>query len=222
MNQNLGLIGKKLGNTQVFNEDGSVTRVTAIQVGPCRVIGHRTAEKDGYTALILGFGERKEKRMTKAEKGQFEKLKQKPAAKIMELRLPAEAVGKHEVGSLISPADVFAVGQKVDVTGYSRGRGFQGVMRRWNMKGAATNTHGSHEYKRHGGAIGTNMTPGRTLANLKMPGQWGNEKITIQNLVVSRVLETEQVVLIEGAVPGSKNSFVTVRGAIKTRKKQAA
>jgi large subunit ribosomal protein L3 len=90
------------------------------------------------------------------------------------------------------------------------------------MKGAATNTHGSHEYKRHGGAIGTNMTPGRTLANLKMPGQWGNEKITIQNLVVSRVLETEQVVLIEGAVPGSKNSFVTVRGAIKARKKQAA
>jgi len=221
MNQNLGLIGKKLGNTQVFNEDGSVTRVTAIQVGPCRVIGHRTAEKDGYTALILGFGERKEKRMTKAEKGQFEKLKQKPAAKIMELRLPAEVVGKYEIGALISPADVFAVGQKVDVTGYSRGRGFQGVMRRWNMKGAATNTHGSHEYKRHGGAIGTNMTPGRTLANLKMPGQWGNEKITIQNLVVSRVLETEQVVLVEGAVPGSKNSFVTVRGAIKTRKKAA-
>jgi len=221
MNQNLGLIGKKLGNTQVFNEDGSVTRVTAIQVGPCRVIGHRTEEKDGYTALILGFGERKEKNMTKAEKGQFEKLKQKPSAKIMELRLPAEVVGKYEVGALISPADVFAVGQKVDVTGYSRGRGFQGVMRRWNMKGAATNTHGSHEYKRHGGAIGTNMTPGRTLANLKMPGQWGNEKITIQNLVVSRVLETEQIVLLEGAVPGSKNSFVTVRGAIKTRKKAA-
>lgn len=221
MNQNLGLIGKKLGNTQVFNEDGSVTRVTAIQVGPCRVIGHRTAEKDGYTALILGFGERKEKRMTKAEKGQFEKLKQTPAAKIMELRLPADVVGKYEIGALISPADVFAVGQKVDVTGYSRGRGFQGVMRRWNMKGAATNTHGSHEYKRHGGSIGTNMTPGRTLANLKMPGQWGNEKITVQNLVVSRVLDTEQVVLVEGAVPGSKNSFVTVRGATKTRKKAA-
>lgn len=221
MNQNLGLIGKKLGNTQVFNEDGSVTRVTAIQVGPCRVIGHRTAEKDGYSALILGFGERKEKRMTKAEKGQFEKIKQKPAAKLMELRLPVEVVTKYEVGSIISPADVFAVGQKVDVTGYSRGRGFQGVMRRWNMKGAATNTHGSHEYKRHGGSIGTNMTPGRTLANLKMPGQWGNEKITVQNLVVSRVLETEQVVLVEGAVPGSKNSFLTVRGATKTRKKAA-
>ena len=221
MNQNLGLIGKKLGNTQVFNEDGSVTRVTAIQVGPCRVIGHRTAEKDGYSALILGFGERKEKGLTKAEKGQFDKVKQKAAAKVAELRLPAEIVAKHEVGSVISPTDVFTVGQKVDVTGYSRGRGFQGVMRRWNFKGAATNTHGSHEYKRHGGAVGTNMTPGRTLANLKMPGQWGNERVTIQNLVVSRVLESEQVVLVEGAVPGSKNSFVTVRGAIKTRKKAA-
>lgn len=218
MNQNLGLIGKKLGNTQVFNEDGSVTRVTAIQVGPCRVLGHRTVEKDGYSALIIGFGERTEKRMTKAEKGQFEKIKQKPAAKIAELRLPAETVAKHEVGALISPADVFAVGQKVDVTGYSRGRGFQGVMRRWNFKGAATRTHGSHEYKRHGGAIGTNMTPGRTLANLKMPGQWGNERVTVQNLVVARVLDSEQVVLLEGAVPGSKNSFVTVRGAIKARK----
>jgi len=222
MNQNLGLIGKKLGNTQVFNEDGSVTRVTAIQVGPCRVVGHRTAEKDGYSALILGFGERTEKRVTKAEKGQFAKLKQKPAAKLMELRLPAEEVAKHEIGSVISPANVFAVGQKVDVTGYSRGRGFQGVMRRWNFKGAATNTHGSHEYKRHGGAVGTNMTPGRTLANLKMPGQWGNERITVQNLVVAKVLDTEQVVLVEGAVPGSKNSYVTVRGAVKTRKKQAA
>jgi len=221
MNQNLGLIGKKLGNTQVFNEDGSVTRVTAIQVGPCRVIGHRTAEKDGYSALILGFGERKEKNMTKAEKGQFEKIKSKPAAKIMELRLPADVVAKHEINSVISPAEVFTVGQKVDVTGLSRGRGFQGVMRRWNFKGAKSFSHGSHEYKRHGGAIGTNMTPGRTLANLKMPGQWGNERITVQNLVVSRVLEADQVVLVEGAVPGSKNSFVTVRGAIKTRKKAA-
>lgn len=221
MNQNPGLIGKKLGNTQVFNEDGSVTRVTAIQVGPCRVLGHRTLEKDGYSALILGFGERTEKRMTKAEKGQFEKLKQKPAAKIMELRLPAEAAAKHEVGAVINPSEVFEVGQKVDVTGYSRGRGFQGVMRRWNFKGAATNTHGSHEYKRHGGAIGTNMTPGRTLANLKMPGQWGNERITVQNLVVAKVLDAEQVVLVEGSVPGHKNGFVTVRGAVKTRKKAA-
>jgi large subunit ribosomal protein L3 len=221
MNQNLGLIGKKLGNTQVFNEDGSVTRVTAIQVGPCRVVGHRTAEKDGYSALILGFGERKEKNMTKAEKGQFAKLKQTPAAKLMELRLPVDIVSKYEIGSIINPNDVFTPGQKVDVTGYSRGRGFQGVMRRWNFKGAKSFTHGSHEYKRHGGAIGTNMTPGRTLANLKMPGQWGNERITVQNLVVSRVLETEQVVLVEGSVPGSKNSFVTVRGAIKTRKKAA-
>jgi large subunit ribosomal protein L3 len=222
MNQNLGLIGKKLGNTQVFNEDGSVTRVTAIQVGPCRVVGKRTVEKDGYSALVLGFGERTEKRLSKAQKGVYEKLKQKPSAELRELRLSAEEVAKYELGQELKPSEIFTPGQKVDVTGLSRGRGFQGVMRRWNMKGAATNTHGSHEYKRHGGAIGTNMTPGRTLANLKMPGQWGNERITVQNLVVARVLEEQQVVLIEGAVPGSRNTIVTVRGAIKARKKVAA
>jgi large subunit ribosomal protein L3 len=221
MNQNLGLIGKKLGNTQLFNDDGSVTRVTAIQVGPCRVLAKRTKEKDGYSAVVLGFGERTEKRMTKAEKGFFAKLNQKPTAEIRELRLPAEAVAKYEVGQIVKPSDCFTVGQKVDVTGITRGRGFTGVMVRWNMHGSATKTHGTHEYQRHGGAIGTNMTPGRTLANLKMPGQYGNEQVTIQNLPVVKVLEDEQVVFIEGAVPGHKNSMVTVRGAIKARKTAA-
>ncbi len=222
MNQNLGLIGKKLGNTQVFNEDGSVTRVTAIQVGPCRVLGKRTKEIDGYSALILGFGERTEKRMTKAEKGFFEKLKQKPTAEIRELRLPVDLVNKFELGQLIKPSDCFEVGQKVDVTAKTRGRGFTGVMVRWNFHGSASATHGTHEYQRHGGAIGTNMTPGRTLANLKMPGQYGNEQVTIQNLPVVKVMEDEQVLLIEGGVPGSRNTIVTVRGAVKARKKAVA
>jgi large subunit ribosomal protein L3 len=221
MNQNHGLIGKKLGNTQLFNDDGSVTRVTAIQVGPCRVLGKRTKEKDGYSALILGFGERTEKRMTKAEKGFFAKLNQKPAAEIREMRLPVEAIDKYEIGQLVKPSDCFAVGQKVDVTGITRGRGFTGVMVRWNMHGSATKTHGTHEYQRHGGSIGTNMTPGRTLPNLKMAGQYGNEQVTILNLPIVKVLEDEQVLLIEGAVPGHKNCIVTVRGAVKTRKKAA-
>jgi len=111
---------------------------------------------------------------------------------------------------------MFTVGQKVDVSGKTRGRGFTGVMARWNFAGFP-GTHGTHEYRRHGGSIGTNMTPGRTLPNLKMPGQYGNERVTILNLKVARVMDAEQIVLLEGAVPGAKNGIVTVRAAVKQR-----
>ena len=130
-------------------------------------------------------------------------------------------VAKYEVGQALKPSEHFAVGQKVDVSGVSRGRGFTGVIRRWGFKGSKA-SHGSHEYKRHGGSVGTNMTPGRTLPNLKMPGQYGNERVTIQNLKISRVHDDEQILLIEGAVPGSKGSIVTVRGAIKAKRTAAA
>jgi large subunit ribosomal protein L3 len=216
MNQNFGLIGKKLGNTQVFNEDGSVTRVTAIQIGPCWVLGKRTPEKNGYSAVILGFGERTEKRITKAELGFFKKLSRRPSRTVREFRVPAEKLAQFEIGQLIKPSDHFQIGQKVDVVGTTRGRGFTGVMRRWNFKGSR-DSHGTHEYRRHGGAIGTNMTPGRTLPNLKMPGQYGNEQVTILNQPVAKVLDEEQILLIEGAVPGSRNGIVTVRGAVKAR-----
>jgi large subunit ribosomal protein L3 len=222
MNQHPGLLGKKLGNTQVFEDDGNVRRVTVVEIGPCTVLGKRTIEKDGYTALILGFGERRDKVVNKAEGGFFKKLNLKPSRTIRELRLSAENTAKYEIGATIKPSDIFAAGQKVDVCGTTKGRGFTGVMTRWNFHGSASATHGTHEYQRHGGAIGTNMTPGRTLPNLKMPGQYGSERVTIQNLKVVRVLDDKNLVLIEGAVPGSKNGMVTVREAIKRRGGAAA
>jgi large subunit ribosomal protein L3 len=218
MNTNVGLIGKKLGNTQIFNADGTVARVTAIQVGSVRVLGKRTLEKDGYSALILGFGEKREKLLTKAELGFFKKIGQAPARLVKELRLSPELVAGYEAGQVLKPSEHFKEGQKVDVQSKTRGRGFTGVMRRWNFRGSAKDTHGTHEYKRHGGSIGTNMTPGRTFLNLKMPGQYGNEKTTILNLVVSKVLDEEGIILVEGGVPGSKNSDVVIRGAVKTKK----
>ena len=217
MNQHPGLIGKKLGTTQIFEDDGNVTRVTVVEVGPCTVVGKRTEDKDGYSALVLGFGDRKEKGLTKPEAGFFKKAGVKPQRHVKELRLPAAEVAKHDVGAVIKPSDIFSVGQHVDVAGKTIGRGFTGVMVRWNFHGSASATHGTHEYQRHGGAIGTNMTPGRTLANLKMPGQYGNENVTIQNLKVARVMDDKYLLLIEGAVPGGRNAIVTVRGAIKKR-----
>ncbi len=215
MNQHPGLIGKKVGNTQVFEDDGNVTRVTVVEVGPCTVVGKKTVEKDGYSALMLAFGTRREKSVNKAEAGFFKKVGQKPAEVLKELRLPAAEVAKHEIGAVIAPSSIFSKGQKVDVTGETRGHGFTGVMVRWNFKGSKNATHGTHEYQRHGGAIGTNMTPGRTLPNLKMPGQYGAERVTIQNLKISRVIDDQYLLLIEGAVPGARQGVVTVRGAVK-------
>jgi large subunit ribosomal protein L3 len=217
MNQNFGVIGKKLGNTQVFNQDGSVTRVTAIEVGPCTVLGKRTPEKHGYAAVILGFGKRKEKRVLKPQAAFYRKLGAPAPATVREFRISADKLADFEVGQVIKPSTFFQVGQKVDVAGVTRGRGFTGVMRRWNFKGSGSDTHGTHEYRRHGGAIGTNMTPGRTLPNLKMPGQYGNERVTILNLPIARILDEEQILLIEGAVPGARSGMVTVRGAVKAR-----
>jgi large subunit ribosomal protein L3 len=221
MNTNVGLIGKKLGNTQIFNADGTVARVTAIQVGPCRVLGKRTLDKDGYSALIVGFGDKREKLLTKAEAGNFKKIGQAPARTIREFRLTPEQVSKFEVGQVLKPSEHFQEGQKVDVCGLTRGRGFTGVMRRWNFRGSAKDTHGTHEYKRHGGSIGTNMTPGRTFLNLKMPGQYGNERTSILNLVVAKVLDDENIILVKGGVPGSKNGVVVIKGAVKAKKPKA-
>jgi large subunit ribosomal protein L3 len=221
MNTNLGLIGKKLGNTQIFDTEGMVHRVTAIECGPCVVLGKRTAERDGYSALILGFGQRREKSVNKPEAGYFKKLEQKPSQEVREFRLSAEIVGKYSVGQAIKPSELFAEGQLVDVCGTSKGRGFTGVMKRHNFKGSRTSTHGTHEYQRHGGAIGTNMTPGRVFPGIRMPGQHGNSRNTVLNLRVAKVLDEQNIVLVEGGVPGSRNAIVTVRGAVQTKRPQA-
>ncbi len=219
MNTNLGLIGKKLGNTQIFDAEGMVHRVTAIECGPCVVLGKRTAEKDGYSALILGFGQKREKSVNKPEAGFFKKLEQKPTQKVMEFRLSAEQVEKFSVGQALKPSEFFSEGQLVDVCGTSKGRGFTGVMRRHNFKGSRTSSHGTHEYQRHGGAIGSNMTPGRVFPGVRMPGQHGNVRSTVLNLRVAKVIDDSNIVLVEGGVPGSRNGIVTVRGAIKAKAK---
>jgi large subunit ribosomal protein L3 len=217
MNTHPGLIGKKLGNTQLFLEDGTAVRVTVVKVGPVTVVGKRTLEKDGYSALILGFEDKREKLVNKPEAGFFAKAGVTPKKVVRELRLAEDEVAKHEVGAVLKPSELFVEGQRVDVSGRTKGRGFTGVMKRWNFAGAGTVGHGTHEYKRHGGSIGANMTPGRTLPNLKMAGQYGDERVTILNQKVARVMDEEQLLLIEGAVPGPRNGYVTVRGAVKKR-----
>jgi large subunit ribosomal protein L3 len=215
MNQNPGIIGKKIGYTQIFDDKGEVHRCTVVQAG-CVVVGKRTKEKDGYSALILGLGDRKEQRTTKPLAGQFKKINQAPKRWIRELRGSEEHVAKFEIGQKVAIDQIFDVGQFIDAQGITRGRGFSGVVRRWSMAGAVQ-THGTHEYRRHGGSIGTNMTPGRTLPGLKMPGQYGNETVTTHNLKIARLIVEDDLVLIEGAVPGPKNQLVTIRGAVKKK-----
>ncbi len=216
MNTNLGLIGRKLGCTQLFTDSGAVVRVTVVEVGPCKVVRKRTEEKDGYSALQLSFGEKRAKNVNKPLKGYFAKNGVEPrkdTRKGREVDLLPEVLKEIR----LTAADVFKVGQFVDASGLSRGRGFSGVFRRHNFAGFVT-THGTHEYKRHGGSIGTNMTPGRTLPGLKMPGQHGNKQTTQINLKVAEVIADKNLVLIEGSVPGSRNQIVTIRGAVKNGK----
>ncbi|MDM7914657.1 MAG: 50S ribosomal protein L3 [Candidatus Eisenbacteria bacterium] len=217
MNTNPGLLGTKLGNTQIFTDAGEIRRVTAIQAGPCVVLGKRTVEQNGYSALQLAFGEKREKLVNKPEAGVFAKAGQKPARVVKEIRLPADVVAKYNVGDAIKPTDLFAEGQLVDVTGTSKGKGFQGVMKRHNMAGSISETHGVHEYRRHGGSIGMRKTPGRTFKGHRMAGQMGNVRVTNQALRVVKVLAEENIVLVEGSVPGGKNGLVVIRGSVKKR-----
>jgi large subunit ribosomal protein L3 len=215
MNTHPGIIGKKLGMTQFFAEDGTVVRCTVIE-SDLTVLGKRTQAKDGYDALVVGLGERREKNISKPVLGQYKKAGQTPRHYMRELRMPAEVIAKYEVGAKVALDGVFEPGQFVDVQGRTRGRGFTGVMRRWSFAGAV-NTHGTHEYRRHGGSIGTNMTPGRTLPGLKMPGHYGDETVSVLNLKVQKIVPEENLLLIEGGVPGPRNMVVVVRGAVKKR-----
>jgi len=213
MNQHPGVIGLKLGMTQVFLEDGSVVPCTVIESRPI-VVAKRTRDKNGYDALVLGLGERYERHTSKPLAGQYKKANVTPKRMLRELRCTGEYAAQFEVGQVVPLDKVFEVGQFVDVQGVSRGRGFSGVMRRHNFKGAVA-THGAHEYKRHGGAIGSNMTPGRTLPGLGMPGQHGNRVGSVLNQRIARVIPEENLILVQGGAPGARNGFVVVRGAIK-------
>jgi large subunit ribosomal protein L3 len=201
--------------TQIFSEKGEVIRCTVIQAG-CVVVGKRTQEKDGYDALMLGLGERKEKHTNKPLAGFYKKSGQTPKRVVRELRLSAEEVAKYEIGEKVAVDKVFEEGQFIDAQGKTRGRGFTGVVRRWGFAGFVS-THGTHEYFRHGGSIGTNMTPGRTLPGLKMPGHYGNETVTTMNLKIAKLIPEDDLVLVEGGIPGSTNGLVTIRGANKKK-----
>ena len=221
MNQNPGIIGKKLGMTQLYKDDGTVQRVTVLDMSEVAVVGKRTKETDGYTALIFGVRDAKEKHLTKADLGAFKKRNAPAKRDLRELRCSDEYAAKFEVGQPIKLEEIFQPGQRVDTRGITVGRGFTGVMRRWNFAGAGSDTHGTHEYRRHGGSIGTNMTPGRTLPNVKMPGQYGSETVSVLNLKVARIDSEKGLLMIEGGIPGSANGIVLVRHAVKTRLRKA-
>ena len=202
----MGLIGKKIGMTQLFDEKGDCVPVTVIECGPCVVTEVRSKERDGYTALQLGFGTNKESRFTKPVLGQFKKRNLVPSRHLREFRV-ADVSG-HEVGQTLK-ADLFTKGEYVDVQGVTKGRGFAGVIKRHGMKGEKR-THGNHESFRGGGSVGCRMTPGRVLPGKKMPGQMGNEKVTVQNLRIAKVLPEKGLILVRGAVPGGNNGYVEI------------
>jgi large subunit ribosomal protein L3 len=208
----IGLLGKKIGMTQVFAEDGESIPVTVIQTGPNVVIGTRTPERDGYSALVLGFDEKPLRLATKAEAGAAKAANAKPQRFVRELRLPPEEVAKFQVGQVLGPQDVFADNTPIDVEGTSKGKGYQGVIKRHHMSGM-TRSHGTHEYFRHGGSIGCRLTPQRVHKGKRMAGQMGNEKVSIQNLQLFRILADENCILVRGSVPGSANDYVVVTKA---------
>lgn len=212
----LGLLGKKLGMTQLNDEAHGRLPVTLIEAGPCLVMQKKTVEKDGYTALKLAFGAKKEKRTNKATKGTFDRIKATPRRHICEFRVDAEVLGKFEEGQEILLKDVFKVGQYVDVSGKSKGKGFAGVMKRWGMKGN-TRTHGTHEFFRHGGSIGNSAWPGLVAKGKHMPGQHGNKRATVQSVEIVELLEDKNCLLVAGSIPGAPNSLVEIHPAVIVR-----
>ena len=212
MAMRMGLLGKKLGMTQVFAEDGERIPVTVIQLGPNYVVGKRTDEKDGYSALILGFEEKPGRLCNKPEIGRYKDSELKPQRVVREFRLTADEVAKFEVGQSLKIADVFESGVPIDVIGTSKGKGFQGVIKRHNMSGTKA-SHGVHEYFRHGGSIGCRLTPGRVVKGKAMSGHMGSVRKTVQNLQLVDILEEDNAVLVRGSIPGATNGYVQVRHA---------
>ena len=219
MSLKMGLLGRKIGMTQVFHEDGTALGVTAVSVGPCVVVGKRTADKHGYSALQLGFEEKPLRLMTRPESGFFKKAGvEKPLRHLREVRLEPGDLDKYEVGKVLKADEIFKVGDVVDVVGTTKGKGYQGVMKKHKMKGDSA-THGTHEFFRHGGSIGCRLTPGRTFKGKRMSGLMGNVKNTSADLVVVQVLAEKDLVLVKGAVPGPANGLVLIKGSVKDVKK---
>ena len=204
------LIGKKIGMTQIFDENGNVIPVTVIQAGPCAVTQKKTVETDGYNAVQLGFGTVKEKHLTKAEVGHFNKAGTEFQKHLKEFRL--DDVSALNVGDVIT-ADTFAAGDKVDVTGMTKGRGYSGVIKRWNHHHLRM-THGTGPIHRQPGSMGV-IDPARIFKNKKMAGQYGNEQVTVLNLKVVKIDAEKNLIAVKGAIPGAKDGIVFIRDSVK-------
>lgn len=207
-----GLIGRKIGMTQFYSAEGNVVPVTVVETGPCIVVQKKEPSKDGYTALQVGFGSKKAQRVNKAEQGHMAKAGKGAFEVLREFRV--DDISGYEVGQEIKAADLFKVGDLIDVAGISKGHGFTGVIKRWSFAGFP-GSHGTHEYFRHGGSIGNRSYPGRVRKGKKMAGHWGNEQIATQNLLVVDIRAEENLMFVRGAVPGAKQGVVILRPAVK-------
>ncbi|MRR06876.1 MAG: 50S ribosomal protein L3 [Deltaproteobacteria bacterium] len=205
-----GLLGKKLGMTQIFSEDGRKIPVTVVVAGPCVVLQVKTTEKDGYSAIQLGFGETEANLANNAIVGHCRQAAQGPRKYFREFRLAD--ISQYKIGDTLT-ADIFSAGEFVDVTGTSIGKGYQGVIKRWGFQGGRA-SHGSR-FHRAPGSIGCSATPARVMKNKKMPGQMGNTRVTIQRLQVVRVDQADNLLLIKGAIPGAANGLVLISDSVK-------
>ena len=207
------IIGKKIGMTQVFTPNGLVVPVTVVEAGPCDVVRVKTQEKEGYESVVVSYGKQKESRLTKPELGVFKKANLEPAKILREFKF--DDCSSYNAG-LVIKCDVFAEGDKVDVIGYTRGRGFTGVIQRWNQHRLKM-THGVGPVHREVGSMSANSTPSRVFKNKHMPGHYGFERVTIQNLEVVKVDAERNILMIKGCVPGPKGAIITIRDSKKAQ-----
>ena len=205
-----GIIGKKLGMTQIFTEEGNVIPVTVIEAGPCSITQKKTTETDGYNAVQLAFEDLREKLVNKPAAGHFKKAGVTPKRHLKEFRL--EGAAEMNVGDVVA-ADTFACGEKVDITGITKGRGFSGTVKRWNTH-ILRMTHGTGPIHRQAGSMGV-IDPARIFKNKKMAGQYGNEQVTVLNLEVIKIDAEKGLIAVKGAVPGSKGGIVFIRDSVK-------
>ena len=212
MNSKPGILGRKIGMTQFFNDEGKVVPCTVVEAGPCTVLQVKTDATDGYNAIQLGFDEQKEQRVNKPMKGHLAKSGATPKKFIREIRI--DDANGYTAGQQVGLTDLFKVGDRLDVTGTSKGKGFAGVMKKYNFAGFIR-THGTHEFFRHGGSIGTRLTTGHVLKGKKMPGQMGAERVTIQNLELVKVDADRNLLFVKGGVPGHRGAVLEVRKAVK-------
>ena len=204
----LGIIGKKVGMTSIYDENGKNIPVTVILAGPNYVTQVRTEEVDGYDAVQLGFDDKKEKNTPKALRGHFEKAGVSPKRKVIEFRDFEKEV---KLGDELSVGDLFAEGEFVDVSGVSKGKGFQGVVKRHGFAGVGQATHGQHNRLRAPGSIGASSDPSRVFKGMRMAGHMGNEKVTVQNLRIMKVIPEKNLLIVKGSVPGHKNTYLIIK-----------